>query len=71
MNMKEYKEKFRNYGLSQSQVAECVGLNGPLISQIFSGKIRPSEETEYRLQRLLAMCDAIRKMVLKRVPKLN
>ena len=66
MDMAGYKEKFRGYGLSQAQVAECVNLNGPLISQIFSGKIRPSEETEYRLQRLLAMCEAIRKMVLKR-----
>ena len=71
MKMAEYKESFRNYGLSQSQVAECVGLNGPLISQVFSGKIRPSEETEYKLKRLLAMCAAIRKMVLKRIPKLN
>ncbi len=64
-NMKELKEKFRIYGLSQARIAEAVGLTGPLISQIFSGKIRPSEETEYRLQRLLTMCEMIKKLVLK------
>ncbi len=67
MDMKELKERFRNYGLSQLQVAECVGLTAPLISQIFSGKIRPPEETEYRLERLLGMCDAVKRMVLKRI----
>ena len=66
-DMKKMKEKFRGYGLSQNQVAECVGLTGPLISQIFSGKIRPSAETEYRLERLLCLCATIRRMVLKRI----
>jgi len=68
-NMREMKERFRPYGLSQQQIGECVGLNAPLVSQIFSGKVMPSSETEYRLKRLLAMCDAIRKMVLKRLQK--
>ena len=69
MSMKDLKGKFRGYGLSQARVAECVGLSGPLISQIFSGKIRPSEETEYRLERLLGMCAAVKKLVLKRLQK--
>ncbi len=69
MDMKELKMKFRGYGLSQSRIGECVGLNAPLLSQIFSGKIRPSPETEYRLKRLLTMCDAIKRLVQKRLQK--
>jgi len=68
-NMREMKERFRAYGLSQQQVGDCVGLNAPLVSQIFSGKILPSSETAYRLKRLLTMCEAIKKLVLKRLRK--
>ncbi len=68
-DMKKMKENFRGYGLSQQQISDCIGLNGPLISQIFSGKIRPSQETEYRLKRLLTMCEMIKKLVLRRLQK--
>ncbi len=69
MDMKELKMKFRGYGLSQSRIAECVGLTAPLLSQIFSGKILPSQDTAYRLERLLTMCGAIKRLVLKRLQK--
>ncbi len=67
MDMRKLKEGFRNYGVSQQTVAGVVNLPAPLVSQIFSGKIRASEVTQYRLEKLLALCDAVERMVSKKL----
>ncbi len=67
MDMRKLKDGFRNYGVSQQTVAGVVNLPAPLVSQIFSGKIRASEETQVKLEKLLNMCDLIEKLIARKL----
>ena len=67
MDMRKIKERFRGYGVSQQTVAGIVNLPAPLVSQIFSGKIRPSEATQIKLEKLLSMCGLIEKLIARKL----
>ncbi len=67
MDMRKLKDGFRSYGVSQQTVAAVVNLPAPLVSQIFSGKIRASEETQVKLEKLLNMCDLIEKLIARKL----
>jgi len=69
MDIQEIKKRFRTYGLSQSRVAETIGVSPTLLSFIFSKKVKPTEETQYKLLRLLKLCEAIEGMVMKRLAR--
>ena len=67
MDGREMQRCFRNYGLRQHQIAGCVGLSGPVLSSIFTGKVEARPDTEKRLIRLLKLCKQVESVIKRRL----
>ena len=50
IDIKEIKQRFRDLGLTQEQVAETIGPLPTVLSFIFSNKVRPTQETKYSFE---------------------
>ncbi len=67
MHGREMQQKFKDFGIRQHQVADCVGLNPAVLSNILTEKVRPQEGTEKRLIRLLDLCDEVETVINRRL----
>ena len=62
MRGREIQDRIISAGLTQSFVAEKVGISEPLLSAIMTEKVKASDETMEKLERLLKLADLFEKI---------
>ncbi len=53
MNGREIQRKLVEYGMSQESVAKRIGISGPILSLILTGKVLPAPSTLEALEKEL------------------
>ncbi len=67
MDGRQMQKMFHGYGLRQRQIAGCIGLSTPVLSNIFTEKVKPREDTRRRLERLLTLCMKVEAVVKRHI----
>ena len=54
--MEDLKRTFKEFGISQQEIADFVSLSQPLVNLMLNGKVKPTDEVEKKLHELSSIC---------------